>query len=185
MRPSRVSTGSGPSRRTALAFISGSAGFCSRARRRATATCAADRRRPASSSRSCSRPDQRQRRLRDGRDPSQGWAGRKANVLRAALRHYPGLRGGARGARPHAGRPEPAAALPHLREGGVAEPRTRSRSTSSRWRIARSVKRPSTDALAAFTRLRDDKARQREAAALKPDRAGVTPQVIDAAGAPP
>ena len=33
--------------------------------------------------------------------------------------------------------------------------------------------------------LRDDKARQREAAALKPDRAGVTPQVIDAAGAPP
>ena len=52
--------------------------------------------------------------------------------------------------------------------------------------IGRSVSEAEQQAaLAAFTRLRDDKARQREAAALKPDRAGVTPQVIDAAGAPP
>ena len=40
-------------------------------------------------------------------------------------------------------------------------------------------------ALAAFTRLRDVKARQRDGASLAPDRAAVTPQAIDAPRAPP
>jgi hypothetical protein len=37
------------------------------------------------------------------------------------------------------------------------------------------------EALAAFTRLRDDRVRQRESAALAPDRPTVTPQLVDAA----
>ncbi len=39
-------------------------------------------------------------------------------------------------------------------------------------------------ALAAFTRLRDEKARQREAMTLSPDRPSVTPQLMDAIGRP-
>ena len=80
----------------------------------------------------------------------------------------------------------PSAALPHLRQAIAVNPRNE----VAFYQLAQAHRaldqRPEQQAaLAAFTRLRDDKARQREAAALKPDRAGVTPQVIDAAGAPP
>ena len=80
----------------------------------------------------------------------------------------------------------PSAALPHLRQAAAVNPRNE----VAFYQLAQAhralgQRAEQQAALAAFTRLRDDKARQREAAALKPDRAGVTPQVIDAAGAPP
>lgn len=80
----------------------------------------------------------------------------------------------------------PSAALPHLRHAAAVNPRNE----VAFYQLAQAhralgQRAEQQAALAAFTRLRDDKARQREVAALAPDRAGVTPQVIDSAGTPP
>jgi len=74
------------------------------------------------------------------------------------------------------------AALPYLRKAAAVNPRNE----VAFYQLAQAHRaldqRPEQQAaLAAFTRLRDDKARQRDGAPLAPDRAIVTPQVIDAA----
>jgi predicted Zn-dependent protease len=77
-------------------------------------------------------------------------------------------------------------ALPHLRKAAAVNPRNE----VAFYQLAQAhralgQRAEQQAALVAFTRLRDDNARQREVAVLAPDRAGVTPQVIDATGAPP
>jgi tetratricopeptide (TPR) repeat protein len=77
-------------------------------------------------------------------------------------------------------------ALPHLRKAAAVNPRNE----VAFYQLAQAhralgQRAEQQAALVAFTRLRDDNARQREVAVLAPDRAGVTPQVIDATSAPP
>ncbi len=77
------------------------------------------------------------------------------------------------------------AAVPHLRRAVMVNPR----SEVAFYQLAQAhraldQRAEQQAALAAFTRLRDDKGRQREGASLVPERATVTPQVIDGSRPP-
>ena len=79
----------------------------------------------------------------------------------------------------------PMAALPHLRRAVAVNPRNE----VAFYQLAQAhralgQRAEQQAALAVFTRLRDDKARQREGAALAPERPSVTPQGIDVARPP-
>jgi tetratricopeptide (TPR) repeat protein len=78
------------------------------------------------------------------------------------------------------------AALPYLRKAVTANPQ----SEVAFYQLAQAhraleQRAEQQAALAAFTRVRDAKARQRDGVSLAPDRAVVTPQAIDAPPSPP